>query len=60
MRNLLVIISFLFSLSNAWAQLGDNTALNFAWHKASDAVFSRGYVVLAGIDIDQDGRGEML
>ena len=60
MRNLLVIISFLFSLTNAWAQAGDNTALNLVWHEASDDVFTRGYVVLAGIDIDQDGRGEML
>ena len=36
-----VIISLLFSLSNAWAQVGDNTALNLAWHEASDAVFVR-------------------
>ncbi|TFB10213.1 T9SS type A sorting domain-containing protein [Candidatus Marinimicrobia bacterium MT.SAG.2] len=60
MRNLLVFLSFLFWLSDALAQLGVNTALNLVWHEASDVVFSRGYVVLAGIDIDQDGKGEIL
>ncbi|TFB09772.1 choice-of-anchor D domain-containing protein, partial [Candidatus Marinimicrobia bacterium MT.SAG.3] len=61
-----VIISFLFSLSNAWAQVGDNTALNLVWHEASDDIFTRGYILTAGgnlraeLDIDQDGKGEFL
>ena len=55
-----VTFSLLFSLSNAWAQVGDNTALNLVWHEASDAVFTRGYALLAGVDIDQDGKGEFL
>lgn len=42
------------------AQQGDNTALSLAWHEVSTAVFARGYVLTAGIDIDQDGRGEIL
>ena len=42
------------------APSGDNTALSLAWHEASDAVFVRGYVLSAGIDIDQDGKGEIL
>ena len=50
-----VTFSLLFSLSNAWAHVGDNTALNLVWHEASDAVFTRGYALLAGVDIDQDG-----
>ena len=40
-----VIISLLFSLSNAWAQVGDNTALNLAWHEASDTVFARSFFI---------------
>ena len=55
-----IIISILFSLSNALAQVGDNTALNLVWHEASDAVFTRGFALLAGVDIDQDGKGEFL
>ena len=42
------------------ALLGDNSKLGFAWHEASDDVFVRGYVFSAGIDIDQDGKGEIL
>jgi hypothetical protein len=39
---------------------GDNTDLGLAWHEASDDVFVRGYVFSAGVDIDQDGKGEIL
>jgi hypothetical protein len=39
---------------------GDNTDFELAWHEASDEEFVRGYVLTAGIDIDQDGKGEIL
>ena len=42
------------------APSGDNTQLSLAWHEASDDVFVRGYVFSAGIDIDQDGKGEIM
>ena len=44
----------------AYGQVGDNTNLSLAWHEASDDVFVRGYVFSAGIDIDEDGKGEIL
>ncbi len=42
------------------AQTGDNTALSLAWHEANDNVYGRGYTLKVGMDIDQDGWGEML
>lgn len=39
---------------------GDNTAISLVWHEADDIEFGRGYTLKAGIDIDQDGWGEIL
>ncbi|MCH7819146.1 MAG: T9SS type A sorting domain-containing protein [Candidatus Marinimicrobia bacterium] len=48
------------------SSVGDNLALTNVWHEASDAIFSRGYIITGGgtlrdeVDIDKDGLGEFL
>lgn len=43
-----------------YGQVGDNTLLSLAWHEADDIEYGRGYTLKVGMDIDQDGWGEML
>ncbi|MCH7733046.1 MAG: T9SS type A sorting domain-containing protein [Candidatus Marinimicrobia bacterium] len=44
----------------AYGQIGNNADLTLAWHEANDNEYGRGYTLKVGMDIDQDGWGEML
>ena len=58
--------AIVITVSPVYSQDGDNTQLSLAWHEATDAIFTRGYIITAGgtlrdqVDIDQDGKGELL
>ncbi|MCH8929186.1 MAG: T9SS type A sorting domain-containing protein [Candidatus Marinimicrobia bacterium] len=61
-----IFAALVITASPVYSQIGDNTQLSLAWHEASDFVFTRGYIITAGgtlrdqVDIDQDGKGELL
>ncbi len=54
------MLAFGIFIIPAYGQGGDNTQLSLAWHEADDIEYGRGYTLKVGMDIDQDGWGEML
>jgi len=54
------LLPVVLSISVVHSQPGDNTAFTLAWHEADYIEFGRGYTIKVGMDIDEDGWGEML
>ena len=54
------LLAFGIFMIPVYGQVGDNTLLSLAWHEADDIEYGRGYTLKVGMDIDQDGWGEML
>ncbi|MBN4081072.1 T9SS type A sorting domain-containing protein [Caldithrix abyssi] len=57
---LLLILAFGIFVIPAYGNDGNNADLKLAWHEENDIEFGRGYTLKTGIDIDEDGWGEML
>lgn len=55
-----LMLAFGIFIIPAYGQDGDNANLSLAWHEADDVEYGRGYTLKVGMDIDQDGWGEML
>ena len=55
-----LVLAFGIFMIPVYGQDGDNTDLGLAWHEADDVVFGRGYTLKVGMDIDEDGWGEIL
>ena len=56
----LLVLAFGIFMIPAYGQVGNNANLSLAWHEADDIEYGRGYTLKVGMDIDQDGWGEML
>ncbi|MEE9168087.1 MAG: FG-GAP-like repeat-containing protein [Candidatus Neomarinimicrobiota bacterium] len=56
----LLVLAFGIFVIPAYSQVGNNADLSLAWHEADDIEYGRGYTLKVGMDIDEDGWGEML